>query len=232
MARPDVQALQQTIMRCFAANAGREGTDAYPPDAREAIEGISALSATVQLASLDAATIDRVFAFEDSFRTAIAGEHVCVDGLTSAAGQPLNGRRGVVRRVEDDGRRRVRLLGGPAGETDKAVKAENLKSIGGILRTNSFEDENRAKLFETLCRFNHACGASANVTKIFDKSRTEAGARCAYVMTLRDIRRGEELCIDYIIGSNEASLDTAPRQAYLQMKYNFVCQCSKCAPVP
>ena len=232
MARPDVQALQQTIMRCCAANAGREGTDAYPVEAREAIESIVALSATVQLASLDAETVDRVFAFEDSFRTAIAGEHVCVDGLASAAGQLLNGRRGVVLRVEGNGRRRVRLLGGPAGETDKAVKAENLKSIGGILRTNSFEDENRAKLFETLCRFNHACGASANVTKIFDKSRTEAGARCAYVMTLRDIRRGEELCIDYIVGSNESSLDTAPRRAYLQMKYNFVCQCSKCAPVP
>mgnify|MGYP002048432611 CR=1 FL=1 len=60
----------------------------------------------------------------------------------------------------------------------------------------------------------------------------EAGARCAYVMTLRDIRRGEELCIDYIDGSNEASLDTASRQAHLQMKYNFVCQCSKCAPPP
>ena len=70
MARPDVQALQQTIMRCFAANAGREGTDAYPPEAREAIEGIMALSATVELASRDAATVDRVFALEDSFRKA------------------------------------------------------------------------------------------------------------------------------------------------------------------
>jgi hypothetical protein len=232
MARPDVQALQQEIMRCASANAGREGTDAYPVEAREAIEDIVALSATVQLASLDAATVDRVFAFEDSFRTAIAGEHVCVDGLASAAGQLLNGRRGVVLRVEGNGRRRVRLLGGPAGETDKAVRAENLKSIGGILRTNSFEDENRAKLFETLCRFNHACGASANVTKVFENLITGTGARCAHVTTLRDIRRGEELCIDYIVGSNESSLDTAPRRAYLQMKYNFVCQCSKCAPVP
>ena len=144
----------------------------------------------------------------------------------------LNGRRGVVRRVEDDGRRRVRLLGGAAGETLKAIKRENLKSIGGIIRTNSFEDENRAKLFETLCRFNHACGATANVTKVFEHLVTGNGARCAHVTTLRDIRRGEELCIDYIIGSNEASLDTAPRRAYLQMKYNFVCQCSKCAPLP
>ena len=85
MARPDVQALQQEIMRCASANAGREGTDAYPVEAREAIEDIVALSATVQLASLDAATVDRVFAFEDSFRTAIAGEHVCVDGGNQVA---------------------------------------------------------------------------------------------------------------------------------------------------
>ena len=232
MARPDVQALQQTIMRCSAANAGREGTDAYPAETREAIEGIMALSATVELASRDAATVDRVFALEDSFRKAIAGEHVCVDGLASAAGKLLNGRRGVVRRVEDDGRRCVRLLGGAAGETDKAIKRENLKSIGGIIRTNSFEDENRAKLFETLCRFNHACGASANVKFSFENLITGTGARCAHVTTLRDIRRGEELCIDYIDGSNEASLDTASRQAHLQMKYNFVCQCSKCAPLP
>ena len=232
MARPDVQALQQTIMRCCAANAGREGTDAYPAEAREALEGIMALSATVQLASRDAATVDRVFALEDSFRTAIAGEHVCVDGLASATGQLLNGRRGVVRRVENNGRRCVRLLGGAASETDKAIKRENLKSIGGIIRTNSFEDENHAKLFETLCRFNHACGASANVTKVFEHLVTGNGARCAHVTTLRDIRRGEELCIDYIDGSDESSLDTASRQAFLQMKYNFVCQCSKCAPLP
>ena len=45
MARPDVQALQQTIMRCFAANAGREGTDAFEKSMVQRIRGSRAIDA-------------------------------------------------------------------------------------------------------------------------------------------------------------------------------------------
>jgi len=149
--------------------------------------------------------IDEIWELHDAHRTADVGDPVTIDGLVSDAGRPLNGTRGrVVDKVND------RLAVELANSTRKHVKPCNLKTLGGIVRTNSFEYRGQSLLYKLLCRVNCACGPAANVTKV----TMDGGV--AYVMTTKEIKKGEEILIDYLPGESGVA-----KRELLRVKYNF-----------
>eukprot|EP00747_Dinoflagellata_sp_TGD_P013197 gnl/TRDRNA2_/TRDRNA2_122337_c1_seq2.p1 gnl/TRDRNA2_/TRDRNA2_122337_c1~~gnl/TRDRNA2_/TRDRNA2_122337_c1_seq2.p1 ORF type:complete len:119 (+),score=11.02 gnl/TRDRNA2_/TRDRNA2_122337_c1_seq2:130-486(+) len=106
----------------------------------------------------------------------------------------------------------------PNGECE-AIEPENLKTPGGIWRTNvyDFPPTGTQVLFALLSRINHSC--VPNVQKQRSRRTDE------FVVTaVRNIREGEELCISY--GVPEGSVNE--RRAWLDMKYKFVCHCEAC----
>ena len=154
-----------------------------------------------------------------------------VDGLQSEAGGALNGAEGEFKGMKktSTGERRALVKLIDLGST-KALKLENIKTAGGVYRTNSFGAVNTKGLpvgclFEVLSRFNHACFDAASVAKTTRVD--EEGDHVADVVTLSDVAEGEELTICYL-GDDERELDTAQRRDYLKMKYRFECLCAKC----
>ena len=178
---------------------------------------------------VEADAVEKLFALEDAFRTPIVKEQVAVDGLVTDAGKLLNGQLGIV--VEVGERCKVRLRDGKL----RSIKRANLKTAGGVVRTNSFTDHGEkqqgrgGKLFSKFCRLNHACGSAANVCKSFQDD--EDGVRRVHVVTLRPVKKGQELLISYL-GPEEASRNAAGRNAWLKMTYNFDCKCAVCEETP
>ncbi|KAJ1462967.1 hypothetical protein M885DRAFT_504454 [Pelagophyceae sp. CCMP2097] len=239
LARPAVAAHVKTITRHANAAAAtpQAGLDKYPAEARAAMDAIVELRAGDGLAALAAPQRAAVWALEDAFRVPLKGDAVCVQGLESAAGAALNGACGVVVGFSAadgtaDGaagaaprRCRVRMDG--ATEV-KSILPRHLKTAGGIFRTNQFADGDVAHIFETLSRFNHACGAAANVARGFvDGPR---GERVVGVFCTRAVQEGDELLIDYM-PEQDLELDLEKRRGLLRIRYNFLCLCNTCTAV-
>ena len=105
-------------------------------------------------------------------------------GLVSARGRPLNGLRGRVD-CSDGERWAVATARGR-----KSVRGRNLKTAGGIFRTNAYFDGGSGYVFETLCRANHSC--APNCAKAMSD---RGGRRVVDVVALRDVPRGEEITV-------------------------------------
>ena len=110
---------------------------------------------------------------------------------------------------------------------DAFAKDGQGKTVGNIYRTNGFsrEDAEGGLLYEIVSRLNHSC--VPNVVK-------ELSGFTAVVKTLRDIEAGEELRISYTDEhAGAVDLDDAltarKRRESLSRKYNFWCQCERCA---
>jgi hypothetical protein len=188
-----------------------------------------------------------VWALDDAFRTPVKGDAVCVQGLASEAGQALNGKRGVVVGFAAADNAAGGAADGGAGDgvpgdsksgvsarrcrvrIDVEVKSIlpcHLKTAGGIFRTNQFADGEFAHLFATLARFNHACGASANVARGFVDGPN--GERVVGVVCTRAVPAGGELLIDYMPEQDNEG-DVEERRRLLKLRYNFHCTCDTCA---
>lgn len=208
-----------TIVQCASTHGHLSGPDAYPPEARHALDRLTELSATESAKT--SPCIDDIWHLEDAHRCAEVGDTVMVDGLQSEGGKKLNGKKGRVVGIDetDEGRLAIKIDMGRASKglaTKKSMKRSNLKTLGGILRTNSFGGKGAcALLYKTTCRINHACGKAANVRRMEHNCK-------AYIFAKREIYAGEEIFIDYL-PNDDAEED---RPGDLQMKYNFRCQCS------
>ena len=101
----------------------------------------------------------------------------------------------------------------------KSVRGRNLKTAGGIFRTNAYFDGGSGYVFETLCRANHSC--APNCAKAMSD---RGGRRVVDVRTLRAVPRGEEITVSYL----KLDAPGAARRAYLREKYNFDCRCARC----
>ena len=208
LARHDIARLMRIV------EAGCDG-DGYTAEARAALDAVVDIHAAEGIAALGAAAGRRVWSLDDCFRRPAVGDAVCVEGLASDRGRPLNGLRGVVEGRDGADRWAISTARGR-----KSVRDRNLKTAGGIFRTNAYFSAGSGHIFETLCRANHAC--DANATKAMrDKGRTKV----VDVTTTRDVRRGDELTVSYV---GAGAGDTADRRAYLAAKYNFHCECAAC----
>ncbi|CAB9509728.1 expressed unknown protein [Seminavis robusta] len=145
---------------------------------------------------------DEIWQLEDSHRQARVGDTVKIHGLASEAGKKLN---------EQHKSKSKSVL--------RSIKPCNLKTLGGIMRTNAYHDGSLEAnlLFKELCRINHACGDAANVNRTIHQGKV-------YVVAKRDIADGEELLIDYLPLATELGRD---RLELLHNMFNFWCQCSE-----
>ncbi|KAH8047298.1 hypothetical protein JL720_16149 [Aureococcus anophagefferens] len=152
LARPDVSKIVDALGAVEEKHGHEAEDEAYPEAAKTLIDDLSELHVLERVAKLDAAGAAKVWALEDAFREARPGDAVAVDGLTSAAGAPLNGARGAVVGADGD-RLAVKLPGGR-----KSIKGAHLKTLRGVLKTNSAARATTASTFERLSRLNHAAG--------------------------------------------------------------------------
>lgn len=213
--RPDVAPLLVTITRYAQSHGHLTGPEQYPLEARETLNRLTELKVTEVMTQ--SPRIHDIWQLHDAHRCAQIGDNVMIDGLVSDSGKVLNGRFGRVVGVDDRDNSRLAVEIGSSRSTRtmrKSIKAANLKTLGGILRTNAFGNyaEGTETLFQVLSRVNHACGDTANVMKM------DANGK-AYLMAKRDIRDGEEILIDYLPG------ERGDRVGLLEVKYNFRCTC-------
>lgn len=209
MQRPEVAPLMATIQKCAQTHGHLAGAKRYPPEVQQAMNRMTEWNASMYMSK--SSRIDEIWELHDAHRQAEIGDQVMIDGLVSKAGKQLNGKKGcVVSRDKHDASRfgvEIQETGGK-----KSIKACNLKTLGGIVHTNSFEGDGCQVLYKIICRINHACGDAANVLKIDHQGK-------GFVMAKRNIKAGEEILIDYIPGEQE------DRLGLLKLKYNFVCAC-------
>ena len=206
MRRPDVA-------RLFAVVEAGYDNDAYTPAAESALNAALDLHAKDGVASLGTGEASRFWALDDCFRRPAAGDAVEIAGLVSERGRPLNGLRGRVD-CSDGERWAVATARGR-----KSVRGRNLKTAGGIFRTNAYFDGGSGYVFETLCRANHSC--APNCAKAMSD---RGGRRVVDVIALRAVPRGEEITVSYL----KLDAPGAARRAYLREKYNFDCRCARC----
>lgn len=91
------------------------------------------------------------------------------------------------------------------------VFSETVKvGVGGSMQTYW--------MYDVLCRFNHACVPNVEHT-INDTNITNC-------ITLRPIKKGEQLFINYLIGQKFDNADD--RRDYIRQQWNFVCKCEMC----
>lgn len=82
--------------------------------------------------------------------------------------------------------------------------------VGGILQ--------RYWMYDVFCRFNHSC--VPNLEHTLDDNDM---INC---ITLRPIKEGEQLFINYLTGKTFNSADD--KREYIQQQWNFVCKCEIC----
>ncbi|CAB9528718.1 expressed unknown protein [Seminavis robusta] len=171
---------------------------------------------------------DEIWQLEDSHRQARVGDTVKIHGLASEAGKKLNGKYGEISKKDEKDENRFGVMVAMGAKNNKKSKSKsvlrsikpcNLKTLGGIMRTNAYHDGSLEAnlLFKELCRINHACGDAANVNRTIHQGKV-------YVVAKRDIADGEELLIDYLPLATELGRD---RLELLHNMFNFWCQCSE-----
>jgi len=226
-AQPDAQRLWAVIQRGSQRHSMKTGADQYPPDVAAAMDSLMDLYASRRIApGLDRKVKARIMALQDSFRKPIVGAVAIIEGLKSSAGQALNGLDGVVVSREDGDRFGVKVEG---IEDSKSIRANNLKTLGGIMRTNMFEEG----LYEVLSRFNHACSEARNLKKneVVGIDPQAPKQTHSLLFATKSIDAGQELFVDYTPEESQ-SLGVAARRKNLQLKFGFTCECAKCQAEP
>lgn len=135
----------------------------------------------------------------DCHQCAMVGGTIQIEGLKSDQGKLLNGKQGRVishDRVPSRMIVEVILQRLPPVSARRSIKSANLKTLGGILRTNAFGHgggEYR-QIYKDLSRVNHACFPYRNSIRWFGKTGK------AFLIADDKISKGEEISIDYISG--------------------------------
>ena len=173
----------------------------YPPEARVLLDRLCDKGQSLEYRRMSPRAKAKYASLEDSFRKIEEGTPVIVTGLTSAAGLRLNLLCGVAGNF--DGRRWTVQLG---TEGRKKIKPENLKTPGGVMRTNVFGSlpEETGVLFESVCRINHSCVPNL----VLQQFRSDDGVVTFVPSTLRNIDAGEQLFIDYGVPDAPAGSQT------------------------
>lgn len=103
---------------------------------------------------------------------------------------------------------------------ENSVSGDGLKTPGGVLRTNGFDDRHGcATMYEVLARINHSCEPNA------ERVAGPLEGSVVRVFALADIAADTEVLVSYID-------HTAPlrvRRKHLRQQYKFTCDCPRCA---
>uniref|UniRef100_K3W938 SET domain-containing protein n=1 Tax=Globisporangium ultimum (strain ATCC 200006 / CBS 805.95 / DAOM BR144) TaxID=431595 RepID=K3W938_GLOUD len=104
-------------------------------------------------------------------------------------------------------------IGGNSSSSSSSSHSSSDSSSGG---SSGFLGIEGTALFPIICTMNHSC--EPNCTVLYTKDGN------AHVVAVRDIQKGEELCICYI----DIDDDVHTRQTHLR-EYQFKCFCARCS---
>jgi len=228
----DAQELKrcQDLLEVYAnMHLGKEGfQNEFPAEARAVLDRIVEIKAVDAFGRLPEAERVKWMALHDAHQISTTHHSprescvVVVVGLESERGRALNGRVGKIsgQNAYDRAADRWRVTfakceaAGEAQEFDMAIRARNLKTAGGIYRTNAWPEG----LFEWRSRMNHSCDPNTAARE------SEGGA--VAIVACRDVEVDAELTCNYII--DHPNLSATERQDLLKSKYGFDCQCRFC----
>lgn len=91
----------------------------------------------------------------------------------------------------------------------------------GLFYTNDMNYDGDAALFPIMARANHSCKPNAEFTTRRDLGRQR-------LIAMYNVKRGEEITINYMPITEEGSDVKDTRRAYLREWYNFHCLCRSC----
>jgi hypothetical protein len=105
----------------------------WPLQAQKDKGRMHALNDTANL--MESPNLEEIWKLEDSHREAVVNDVVMIDGLLSEQGRRLNGQLGKVIKVDRQQQGRLGVLIDDEEEI-RSIKQINLKTLGGIARTN------------------------------------------------------------------------------------------------
>lgn len=186
----------------------------FPPARRKCVDAMFEICASRKFEQLPADVRKKWMSLHDCFQIIPLDRpsRVAVCGLTSEAGQKLNGLVGTATFDKESSRFKV-VFG--ANTAPRKIKRENLKTPGGVFRTNSHGECGMA-LFEKRARMNHSCRSNTVDRRLPVEDKI-------IVLASRDIKKGEEITSCYSCPGA-----TEERRAFLRHKYNFECDCPAC----
>ncbi len=234
----EMMQLNQELDPFVVANEGKEQPE-YPAEARKIIERQIELRARDEYPKISANQKVKWMSLHDAHQKIPKDcGPVGIFGLKSDTGKRMNGKIGEVKDYHENTQRYAVKV--PKYEELKLIKRQNLKSPGGIFRTNAFRTQG---LFETRCRINHSCDPNTSSDPqdlpsiMFAMLEDESDSVEDFIGQLKSVRpdesavvarryiaKGEELTCSYI----DCNLSTQERTEILQMKYNFLCNCTAC----
>ena len=155
---------------------------------------------------------------------------VGIFGLTSEKGLSFNGKIGYCLGYDESKKRYiVECSESPTPKQEGILlKKENLKTISGVFRSNSFQEG----LFEKRCRMNHSCNSNTKTfsisqyNQLLGKDLIANHPNECITIAKRDINAGDELTGCYVNSPKTKSVDI--RREELREKYRFECQCELC----
>ena len=202
----------------------------YPPDARKYLDRLASIVAETGFKSESKEVQDKWLALHDAHKDIRIDTPVGIFGLNSEKGLSLNGKIGYCRGFDKSKNRYViECEKSKLSKPERILlKKDNLKTISGIFRSNSFQEG----LFEKRCRMNHSCNANTKTCSVQEynqlhgKNLTPVHPNEVITFAKRDINIEEELTGCYVSYPKRKPVNV--RREELSVKYNFICQCEIC----
>ena len=139
-------------------------SDKYPLEARILLDRIAAIISEKDFELESKDVQEKWLALHDAHQDIRTDTLIGIFGLRSEKGKLLNGQTANCRGFDKSKERYIIECNDQSPEhTEKILlKKENLKTVSGIFRSNSYTDG----LFETRSRLNHACKANTNTLSV------------------------------------------------------------------
>ena len=205
-------------------------SDKYPLEARILLDRIAAIISEKDFELESKDVQEKWLALHDAHQDIRTDTVIGIFGLRSEKGKLLNGQIANCRGFDKSKERYIIECNDQSPEHAEKIllKKENLKTVSGIFRSNSYTDG----LFETRSRLNHACKANTNTlsvpeyNQLLGKGLIATQPNECITIAKENIKTGEELTHCYILTGSGKSANI--RREELREKYKFECQCESC----
>ena len=228
----EIRSLQKQIKNANKQYHGQRSSfnEEYPPEVRILLDRMVAIITEYGFQSESREVQEKWLSLVDAHQEVRKESPVGIFGLSSELGKTINGQIAYCRGFDKLKKRYiVECTKGSNTNSEKVLlKRENLKTVSGVFRSNSFQEG----LFETRCRINHACIPNTNsctipeYNELHDKRLIPEHPKECITIAATDIKAGEELTSSYLFVGAGKGVNV--RREELREKYRFECHCKTC----